>query len=108
MAWIERLLAKSGQSGEEDTPTASRIAIRAQFEELVEELNEIGSGDGFLSLRPGMPFDFDGHHARAKEIGRYLDALGGPELMRRARQKVACPNAQHLDAVWDGIGGWVF
>jgi hypothetical protein len=103
MAWIQQLLGKTGTNGEEDTPTSSRLAIRTQFKELVDELTQIGNRDGFLSLEPGWAFDFKGHHARAKEIGRYLNALGGPELVRRAREQVACATAWHLASVWEEI-----
>ena len=72
----------------------------------VQELNAIGTSDGFLSFRPGGKFNQQCRHIRAREIGMRLNMIGGSSLMRKVYERVDCPKARQLAAAWDEIGDW--
>ncbi|HEX4348135.1 MAG TPA: hypothetical protein VHZ73_11210 [Vicinamibacterales bacterium] len=105
--WLEKMFG-TAEPRLDRAPLLKRIAVRSEFELLVEELNEIAIGEGFLSLKPGPRFNENGRNIRVRQVGRRLYALGGKELMRRAFQRIDVPKSAQLQAAWDGIGEWVF
>lgn len=82
-----------------------------ETERLIEELIKIGVQDDYLSERPGMPFNMQCRHVRARQIGTRLNELGGLPLMEyahdRVRRKLKAQLASHLEYAWTGIGEWM-
>lgn len=86
-------------------------SYRQEVARLTDEIIRIGQMDGYLSERPGPPFNVQCRHARARQIGQRLDAIGGIELMtyvyRRSRRKIGKQLAAHLEYCWAEIGRWL-
>lgn len=78
---------------------------------LVDELIKIGTVEDFLSEQPGGAFNRHCRHKRAREIGEYLNEIGGFELMEyvfeRVRKKVGNTISDHLEFAWSAIGQWM-
>jgi hypothetical protein len=83
---------------------------RQEVDKLAEELIRIGRNEDFLSERPGMGFNAQCRHIRARQIGTRLNEIGGLELMlairRQVRKKLGENLASHLDYAWSEIGQW--
>ncbi len=84
---------------------------RDEVNQLIQELVRIGETDGFLSERPGHPFNMQCRHIRARQIGARLNELGGLELMVYAHSKVkkrlGSTLITHLEYCWAEIGKWL-
>ncbi len=84
---------------------------RAEVDQLIEELIQIGKKDDFLSEHPGGIFNAQCHHTRARAIGRRLNEIGGLALMQfahdRVRRKAGKDLTAHLEYCWSDIGKWI-
>lgn len=85
---------------------------RQEVARLLTELVQIGKMEDFLSEHPGGSFNVQCRHARAIQIGRRLNEIGGFSLMeyarRRMRRSLGMQLTSHLDYCWEGIGEWSF
>jgi hypothetical protein len=83
---------------------------KQEAERLIAELIQIGKQDDYLSERPGMPFNMQCRHVRARQIGTRLNELGGMALMEYAHdqvlRKLKAQLASHLEYAWTDIGEW--
>ncbi len=84
---------------------------KAEVDELIAELIQIGQKEDFLSEYPGGAYNGDRRHLRTRNIGRKLDQIGGLGLMMLARQRVkrklGATMAEHLDYAWTDVGRWM-
>lgn len=81
-----------------------------EMENMVNELMDIGRGEGFLSLAAGGGFNERKRYIRAIEIGKRLNEIGGMDAMRMGGMAVSrfldSTKGRELEACWDGIGAW--
>ncbi len=84
---------------------------KAEVDNLVAELLQIGQKEDFLSEDPGGAYPGERRHLRTRNIGRRLDQIGGLDLMqavrKRVRRKLGANMAEHLDYAWSDIGRWM-
>ncbi len=84
---------------------------KPEVEELLNELFQIGKVDDFLSERPGLPFNSQCRHIRARKIGTRFNEIGGLQLMeyalKKIQKKLGKNMADHLEYAWSGIGQWL-
>ncbi len=80
------------------------------MEQMVNELMDIGRGDGFLSLMAGGRFNEKKRNIRAIGIGKKLNEIGGMDAMRMGGEAVSrflnATKGRELEVCWDGIGNW--
>jgi len=84
---------------------------KAEVDQFIGELIQIGKKDDFLAEHPGGLFNGQCHNIRARAIGRRLNEIGGLALMEfvrdRVRKKLGINLTAHLEYAWNDIGGWV-
>ncbi len=84
---------------------------RAEVDQLINELYDIGKKEDFLSEHPGGAYNGQYRHIRTRAIGRRLSEIGGLPLMEyardRVRKKLGKNLGDHLEYAWADIGGWV-
>jgi tetratricopeptide (TPR) repeat protein len=91
---------------------------------LIDELVQIGYGDGFLAMPPGEKFDDNNRYVRTREVGALIAKMGergvfntrgrvleSIQLMALVMNHVQKKMGYHrhattLTLAWDGIGGW--
>lgn len=77
---------------------------------LLSELIRIGLQDDYLSERPGMGFNAQCRHIRAREIGTRFHQIGGNGLMtwgyKKVRKNAGKIPASHLEYAWKDISDW--
>ena len=90
---------------------------------LIDELVQIGGGDGFLSTQPGGKFDDANRHTRTRAIGALIAKIGQHGIFKVGNQPLASDllmdivinevaqkmgnlrYAISLKSAWSGIGG---
>lgn len=81
-----------------------------EMEKMLNELMDIGRGDGYLSLTAGDRFNERKRNIRAIEIGERLNEIGGMDAMRMGGMAVSrfldSTKGRELEVCWDGIGAW--
>jgi hypothetical protein len=77
---------------------------KREVDELLNELYRIGKTDGYLSERPGAPFNFQCRHNRGRQIGKRLHDIGGLPLMEYAHKKVRRRSANRRQPTWNTVG----
>lgn len=81
-----------------------------EMENMLNELLDIGRGEGSLSLVAGGRFNERKRHVRAIEIGERLNEIGGMDAMRMGGMAVSrfldSTKGRELEECWDGIGSW--
>jgi hypothetical protein len=84
---------------------------KREVEQLLDELYRIGKTDGYLSERPGAPFNLQCRHNRGRQIGKRLHDIGGLPLMeyahKKVRRQVGKQEAAHLEYCWAEVGSWL-
>ncbi len=84
---------------------------KAEVERMLDELVRIGKTEDYLSEHPGSGFNAQSRHARAVEIGKRLNDIGGMALMeyadRYVTRRLGKQLGSHLEYAWADIGKWV-
>jgi hypothetical protein len=108
---------RSEQEKRIETEAYAEKSLGSEIDKLVNELIEIGRGEGYLSelARQGQRrlckadgiFNEDGENIRARHIGEILNQRGSRDLMVAAAYRVKNTlGSLHLSSAWVGIGGW--
>ena len=81
-----------------------------EMNRFMDELEQIGKKEDFLSERPGGPFDRECRHIRTREIGQRIFDIGGADAMEWTIKKISKKSgkdlAAHLEACWYRIGNF--
>jgi len=110
VSFLERLFSRTKMSPAAaytaGRGNSTRSQVPAEYHPFITELMAIGTGEGFLSFKPGGRYNQQCRHIRAREIGMRLNMAGGSSLMRKVYERVDCANVRQLAAAWGEIGDW--